>query len=92
MDWSLGDPTNKFLRGTLGYKWKWIYYAAMVIDPILRFNWVFYAIFPLENQHSTTLSFVVAFSEVCRRGIWTLFRVENEHCTKYVYHQSLCHP
>lgn len=53
----------------------------MVLDPILRFNWIFYAIFSGELQHSALLSFFVGFSEVCRRGIWTLFRVENEHCT-----------
>lgn len=53
----------------------------MVLDPILRFNWIFYAIFTGELQHSALLSFFVGFSEVCRRGIWTLFRVENEHCT-----------
>ncbi|KAL9612717.1 MAG: hypothetical protein Q9167_002708 [Letrouitia subvulpina] len=49
--------------------------------PILRFNWIFYAIFSNELQHSALLSFMVALSEVCRRGMWTLFRVENEHCT-----------
>lgn len=53
----------------------------MILDPILRFNWIFYAIFSDELQHSALLSFFVGFSEVCRRGIWTLFRVENEHCT-----------
>ena len=53
----------------------------MVLDPILRFNWIFYAIYASELQHSAVLSFFVAFSEVCRRGMWTLFRVENEHCT-----------
>ncbi|KAF2198542.1 EXS-domain-containing protein [Delitschia confertaspora ATCC 74209] len=81
MDWSLGDPTKKFLRATLGYKKIWMYYAAMLIDPILRFNWVFYAVWPFELQHSAILSFAVSLSEVCRRGMWTLFRVENEHCT-----------
>lgn len=53
----------------------------MILDPILRFNWIFYAIFSDELQHSALLSFFVGFSEVCRRGMWTLFRVENEHCT-----------
>lgn len=53
----------------------------MVIDPILRFNWIFYAIYSHDLQHSAVLSFVVSLSEVCRRGIWSLFRVENEHCT-----------
>ena len=53
----------------------------MILDPILRFNWIFYAIYSNDLQHSALLSFFVGFSEVCRRGMWTLFRVENEHCT-----------
>lgn len=83
MDWSLLNPyaQRPFLRDVLGYKRPEVYYAAMVLDPILRFNWIFYAIFANDLQHSALLSFLVAFSEVCRRGIWTLFRVENEHCT-----------
>ncbi|KAF2743516.1 EXS-domain-containing protein, partial [Sporormia fimetaria CBS 119925] len=83
MDWSLGDPyaQNKFLRPTLGYKSVWAYYLAMIIDPILRFNWIPYAVVPLQLQHSAVTSFCIALSEVCRRGMWTLFRVENEHCT-----------
>lgn len=83
MDWSLGNPyaEHPYLRDVLGYKRPWVYYLSMALDPILRFNWIFYAIFSNELQHSALLSFFVAFSEVCRRGIWTLFRVENEHCT-----------
>lgn len=83
MDWSLCNPYSEhpFLRDVLGYKRPWVYYLAMILDPILRFNWIFYAIFSGELQHSALLSFFVGFSEVCRRGIWTLFRVENEHCT-----------
>lgn len=84
MDWSLGNPAskNRFLRDTLAYKrQKWFYYLAMIIDPLLRFNWVFYAIFADDVQHSSIISFSVAISEVFRRGMWTLLRVENEHCT-----------
>ncbi|EME81897.1 uncharacterized protein MYCFIDRAFT_203845 [Pseudocercospora fijiensis CIRAD86] len=84
MDWSLGDlyAPKKFLRPTLAYRKKaWIYYAAMVIDPILRFNWIFYAIYTSDVQHSSIVSFLVGFTEVLRRGMWTVFRVENEHCT-----------
>ncbi|KAF2448767.1 EXS-domain-containing protein [Karstenula rhodostoma CBS 690.94] len=82
-DWSLGDPSAKypFLRQNLGYKKVWMYYLAMAIDPILRFNWIFYAVIPLQLQHSAITSFFVAFSEVFRRGMWSLFRVENEHCS-----------
>jgi hypothetical protein len=83
MDWSLLNPHAKkrFLRDTLAYKQTWIYYVAIVLDPILRFNWIFYAIFAKDVQHSALLSFFVSFSEVCRRGMWIVFRVENEHCT-----------
>ncbi|KAI5364980.1 Putative SPX domain, Syg1 family protein [Septoria linicola] len=84
MDWSLGDPhaKHKFLRGTLAYrKHVWVYYLAMIIDPILRFNWIFYVIYASDSQHSSIVSFLVSFSEILRRGMWTLFRVENEHCT-----------
>ncbi len=83
MDWSLLNPyaENPFLRDVLGYKRPNLYYLAMVVDPILRFNWVFYAIFSSELQHSALLSFFVGLSEVFRRAMWSLFRVENEHCT-----------
>jgi xenotropic and polytropic retrovirus receptor 1 len=83
MDWSLCNPYAKypFLRDTLGYKRAWYYYVAMIIDPILRFNWIFYAIFAHDLQHSAILSFLVSLSEIFRRGMWSLFRVENEHCT-----------
>ena len=72
---------HPFLRDVLGYKQAWVYYVAMIVDPILRFNWIFYAIFENELQHSALLAFLISLSEVCRRGVWTLFRVENEHCT-----------
>jgi hypothetical protein len=82
-DWSLGDPHAKypFLRKELGYKKIWWYYVAIVIDPILRFNWVMYTVIPLQLQHSAVTSFCVSLSEIFRRGMWSLFRVENEHCT-----------
>ncbi|GAT19728.1 signal transduction protein Syg1 [Aspergillus luchuensis] len=83
MDWSLGNAYAKrpLLRDVLAFRQAWVYYVAMVIDVIVRFNWIFYAIFTRDMQHSALLSFFVALSEVCRRGIWTIFRVENEHCT-----------
>jgi hypothetical protein len=83
MDWSLLDPYShpRLLRDHLAFKSVWPYYVAMILDPILRFNWVFYAIYGTDNQHSAILSFFIAFSEICRRGVWTIFRVENEHCT-----------
>jgi xenotropic and polytropic retrovirus receptor 1 len=82
MDWSLGNPYARypFLRDNLAYRRIWMYYVAMVLDPILRFQWILYAIYAHDLQHSTLVSFFVALAEVFRRGMWTIFRVENEHC------------
>jgi xenotropic and polytropic retrovirus receptor 1 len=79
----LGDPESKppFLRQVRAYRSVWWYYAALAIDPVLRFNWVIYVIFKDDTQHSTIVSFFISFAEVLRRGLWILFRVENEHCT-----------
>lgn len=83
MDWSLGNfyAPHKMLREVLTFRKAWFYYLAIVVDVIVRFNWIFYAIFTHDIQHSAFLSFAVSFSEVIRRGIWSIFRVENEHCT-----------
>ncbi|KAI1414338.1 EXS-domain-containing protein [Hypoxylon sp. FL1857] len=82
MDFSFFQPEtrHRFLRDILGLKRRWLYYVVMVLDPILRFGWIFYAIFTHNKQHSTLVSFLVALAEVTRRGMWALFRVENEHC------------
>ncbi|TDZ65200.1 Protein SYG1-like protein [Colletotrichum trifolii] len=80
MDFSFMQPRHNFLREITALKKRWPYYTVMVLDPILRFAWIFYAIFTHDTQHSTIVSFLVALAEVSRRGMWTLFRVENEHC------------
>jgi hypothetical protein len=82
MDWSLLQPhaSKRFLRDVRGYKVTWPYYLAMILDPILRFNWIFYAIYTRDISHNSLVSFLVGFSEITRRGMWVLFRVENEHC------------
>ena len=67
------------LRPILSCSSPYYYYCAMVIDVLLRFNWIFYVIFAHDLQHSTIASFLISFSEANRRGMWTLFRVENEH-------------
>ena len=80
------DPfsRNRFLRDRLGFRQKWWYYLAMVLDPLIRFNFILYVIFVFEAQHSSVMSFIIGLSEVFRRGFWSLFRLENEHCTKFV--------
>ena len=81
-DFSLGNYYARypFLRDRLGYRQPWVYYVAIVSDVLLRQTWIFYAIFTEDVQHSALLSFFVGLAEVLRRGMWSLFRVENEHC------------
>jgi hypothetical protein len=86
MDWSLLQPHIKprLLRSVRGYKSPIPYYVAMILDIILRLNWVLYAKYTHDTQHSTVASFFIAFTEATRRGMWMLFRVENEHCANVV--------
>ncbi|KAI1125872.1 EXS family-domain-containing protein [Nemania abortiva] len=90
MDFSLLQPDARhpLLRDILGLKQRWLYYVIMVIDPILRFGWIFYAIFTHDMQHSTITSFLVSLSEVVRRGMWALLRVENEHCSNVAQYKA----
>ena len=83
MDWSLlqRGSKNKLLRDNLFFKRPIYYYCAMVIDVILRFQWIFYAFFTSQIQQLAVTSFCVALAELIRRFIWIFFRVENEHCT-----------
>ncbi|OAQ99477.1 hypothetical protein LLEC1_02338 [Akanthomyces lecanii] len=82
MDFSLLQFHSRhfWLRDILALKSKWPYYFIMIIDPIFRFNWILYVVLPADANHSTVFSFGVAILEVTRRGMWALFRVENEHC------------
>lgn len=90
MDFSLLQPQSRHtaLRDILALKHRWVYYVIMIVDPILRFSWIFYAIFTHDLQHSTIVSFLVSFTEVFRRGIWSLLRVENEHCANVAQYKA----
>ncbi|KKA30489.1 hypothetical protein TD95_000652 [Thielaviopsis punctulata] len=90
MDFSVLQPgARKFLlRDITALKKLWMYYAIMAVDPLLRFSWIFYAIFRHDVQHSAVVSFGVAVAEVCRRAMWTLLRVENEHCTNVAQYKA----
>lgn len=64
-----------------------VYYTAIVVDLVLRFNWLYSLIPPGHNPlpflHSSTLpvfvTTVVIVCEFVRRTMWGFFRVENEH-------------
>lgn len=90
MDFSLlqAGSRNFLLRDILALKRRWLYYVIMIVDPILRFSWIFYAIFTHDTQHSSICSFLVSFAEATRRGMWVLLRVENEHCANVAQYKA----
>jgi hypothetical protein len=83
-DWGLRDTHAKyrFLRRDLGFRMAWMYYVARIIDTTLRFTWILYIAIPQQLQHSAITSFGISVDEVCRRELWSLFRIDNEHCTQ----------
>ena len=87
-DWSLGEPGYRYLRATLAYKGTWLYYLTMALNLILRFSWILYIVVPLQLQHSALTSFAVSLGEVFRRGLWSVLRVENEHCRRLISDRS----
>lgn len=83
-DWRLGNPHARypFLRRNLKFTAAWLYYVAILIKVLLRFTWILYIAIPQQLQHSAVTSCGVSVGEVCRRGLWSLFRIENEHCNR----------
>ncbi|SCU78374.1 LADA_0A05314g1_1 [Lachancea dasiensis] len=94
MDWSLLQRNSRnwllrddlYLAGRKNWKTgaysrsrKMVYYAAMIANVIIRFEWIVYAVAPKTIQQSAITSFILAALEVCRRFVWVIFRVENEH-------------
>ena len=83
IDWSLGHANAEWplLREPLGFNWPVAYYFAMVVDPLIRFNWIFLIVLSDELQRSAMTPFIISLTEILRRAFWALFRVENEHMT-----------
>ncbi|KAH3757218.1 xenotropic and polytropic retrovirus receptor 1 [Pelomyxa schiedti] len=86
-DWGLGRrfSKNKFLRDVLMYERKWIYYTASVVNLILRLSWTL-TISPEAIGVGSIIDLelfrtILACLEILRRGVWNIFRVENEHIT-----------
>lgn len=86
MDWSLGQTNSKnfLLRDHLFFGNPAYYYTAIVLNVILRFQWIFYAFFSHQIQQLAVTSFAIAVAEIIRRFIWFFFRLENEHCTNVI--------
>jgi xenotropic and polytropic retrovirus receptor 1 len=59
-----------------------VYYVCMVINLFLRATWVLQIspdIYSSIGLNSAILTYLIAFLELCRRGMWNLFRVEYQY-------------
>ncbi|CAL0312228.1 unnamed protein product [Lupinus luteus] len=82
IDWGLLQrrSKNRWLRDKLIISHKSVYFAAMVLNVLLRFAWLQTVLnFNVSFLHKQAMISIVASSEIMRRGMWNFFRVENEH-------------
>ncbi|BBG94269.1 ERD1/XPR1/SYG1 family protein [Prunus dulcis] len=82
VDWGLlqRNSKNRWLRDKLLIPYKSVYFGAMVLNVLLRFAWLQTVLgFDVSFMHGQTMVAVVASLEIIRRGIWSFFRLENEH-------------
>ncbi|BBG94270.1 Phosphate transporter PHO1 homolog 3 [Prunus dulcis] len=82
VDWGLlqRNSKNRWLRDKLLLPYKSVYFGAMVLNVLLRFAWLQTVLkFNVSFMHTQTMIAVVASLEIIRRGIWSFFRLENEH-------------
>ncbi|KAL5811983.1 hypothetical protein ACOSQ3_026933 [Xanthoceras sorbifolium] len=82
VDWGLlqRHSKNRWLRDKLLVPYKTVYFAAMVLNVLLRFAWLQTVLdIELSFLHKETVITIFASLEILRRGIWNFFRLENEH-------------
>ncbi|XP_059450135.1 phosphate transporter PHO1 homolog 9-like isoform X2 [Corylus avellana] len=83
IDWGLlrRSSKNPWLRDKLLVQNKSVYFAAMVLNVLLRLAWMQSVLGFREASflHRKALVAIVACLEILRRGIWNFFRLENEH-------------
>jgi len=79
MDWGLFHSKD-LLRPTIIYRWKVLYYLAIVEDLLLRFAWSLKLSLGLQLRANVNLIYTaLATLEILRRFVWNFFRVEYEH-------------
>ncbi|XP_017223894.1 phosphate transporter PHO1 homolog 10 isoform X3 [Daucus carota subsp. sativus] len=82
VDWGLMQKRSKnsFLRDKLLVSHKSVYFAAMVVDMILRFAWLQLVLkFNVIALRGDAITSLCSCLEILRRNIWSFFRLENEH-------------
>ncbi|GMP58676.1 hypothetical protein CsSME_00022260 [Camellia sinensis var. sinensis] len=80
IDWGLlqKNSKNRWLRDKLLVPHKSVYFVAMILNVLLRFAWL-QTVLKFFYSHKPTLSVLIASLEIFRRGMWSFFRLENEH-------------
>lgn len=82
IDWGLlrRDSKNKWLRDELLIKHKWIYFASMGLNIVLRLAWIqSMTHLTFGSLDGSVMDFIFAALEILRRGHWNFYRLENEH-------------
>ncbi|KAG1359728.1 Phosphate transporter PHO1-2 [Cocos nucifera] len=81
-DWGFFDPNSKNigLRDELILKNKCIYYVSIALNFVLRLAWIESVMrLNLGRVENRLVDFLLASSEIIRRGHWNFYRLENEH-------------
>ncbi|KAL3751582.1 hypothetical protein ACJRO7_012419 [Eucalyptus globulus] len=98
VDWGLlrRHSRNFYLRDKLVISHKSVYFAAMILNVVLRLAWMQLVLeFKLRSLHKMAVTTIVSCLEILRRGIWSFFRLENEHLNnvgRYRAFKSVPHP
>ncbi|XP_019195562.1 PREDICTED: phosphate transporter PHO1 homolog 3-like [Ipomoea nil] len=82
IDWGLlqKNSKNPWLRDKLLVPNNAVYFAAIVVNIILRLTWMQLVLdFEFSFLPKKAMIAIVACLEIIRRGIWNFFRLENEH-------------
>ncbi|PKI75492.1 hypothetical protein CRG98_004162 [Punica granatum] len=98
VDWGLlrRHSRNSYLRDRLLVPHKSVYFAALVLDIVLRIAWMQLVLeFSLPALQEMAASTTLSCLEIVRRGIWNFFRLENEQVNnvgQYRAFKSVPHP
>jgi len=87
VDWGLGRCQHRMLRDRLMFPRKIYYYAAIIVDFVLRFTWTLTLVSSGYLTSLTNPKILIPlgpnvpanFLELCRRTMWCILKIENEH-------------
>eukprot|EP00727_Mastigamoeba_balamuthi_P000280 m51a1_g10249 hypothetical protein (746) ;mRNA; r:50683-54195 len=89
-DWGLmkrGNTVRPLLRDVLVFRPPALYYCAMGLDLLLRLMWTLTispgTILLVSKMRMDVLMTIIAAVEIFRRGMWNVFRIENEHVHQF---------